>query len=54
MQTTTDGTTLTAAERTQFAEQGYLILRGFLAPTILAEAQAAINELVIVCDRCRR
>jgi len=46
MQTTTDGATLTAAERAQFANDGYLILRGFLSPTVLAEAQAAITELV--------
>ncbi len=46
MQTTTDKVGLAAAERNQFAEEGYLILRGFLSPTILSDAQAAINELV--------
>ncbi len=35
-----------AAARTQFAGQGYLILRGFLAPATLAQAHTAINELV--------
>ena len=35
-----------AAARTQLAEQGYLILRGFLTPAILEEACSAINELV--------
>lgn len=30
----------------QFAEQGYLILRGFLTPAILDEARASINALV--------
>ncbi len=31
---------------TQFDEQGYVILRNFLAPQTLATARAAINELV--------
>ncbi|MBX3010069.1 MAG: phytanoyl-CoA dioxygenase family protein [Caldilineaceae bacterium] len=35
-----------ATAQAQFADQGYLILRNFLAPAILAEAQAAINALV--------
>lgn len=35
-----------AAARTQLAEQGYLILRGFLTPAILEEARSAINDLV--------
>lgn len=30
----------------QFAEQGYLILRGFLTPAILDEARTSINALV--------
>ena len=46
MQTTTSNPALDAAGRTQFKEEGYLILRGFLTPTILADAQGAINELV--------
>ncbi len=46
MQTTTGNPALDAAGRTQFKEEGYLILRGFLTPTILADAQGAINELV--------
>lgn len=46
MQTMTGSAALTAAERAQFANDGYLILRGFLSPTVLAEAQAAITELV--------
>lgn len=46
MQTTTGNAALTAAERAQFVDDGYLILRRFLSPTILADAQAAITELV--------
>lgn len=34
------------AAQTQFVEQGYLILRGFLSPALLDEARASINDLV--------
>lgn len=43
---TTSASLLDAAGRTQFEEQGYLILRDFLPPATLEEAQAAINDLV--------
>lgn len=42
----TSAPVMDAAAQTQFTEQGYLILRGFLTPAILAEARLAINALV--------
>ena len=42
----TNAPVLDDAAQTQFAEQGYLILRGFLSPAILGEARASINDLV--------
>ena len=43
---TTSAPVVDATARTQFDEQGYIILRNFLSPDILAQAHTAIDTLV--------
>lgn len=46
MTSSTSAPVIDDVAQAQFAEQGYLILRGFLSPAILDEAHASINDLV--------